>query len=209
MVMGPWQPEDGEHEGGTTAIASVGTERALATDPAAPRAEDTAPGSATRVSLAGSRLVMLVPPGFAVAADADEVAAAGATAACPEDFDRCVYVADESGAAGVAVTVREDLDSEAACVLDPSPGFEASLPSVRGSEDHVVALFGTVTLPGDGEGVALGLRRLRYAGVCYELVSRAVAPQGEPVDAAEARLAPVLNGVTLPDGRSALWAGGR
>src|SRR5690606_28495454 len=160
MVMGPWQPEDGEHGGGTTAIASVGAERALATDPAAPRAEDTAPGSVTRVSLAGSRLVMLVPPGFAVAADADEVAAAGATAACPEDFDRCVYVADEGGAAGVAVAVRADLAGAAARVLAPGPGVEAGLPGVSGSGGLVVALFGTGALPGDGEGVALGLRRL-------------------------------------------------
>jgi len=203
VVMGNRQSPEGD---GTVALVASAWEGQA---PAAERASQprTAPaGRSVRLSDGG--VVLPVPDGFqAVAGGVEDPAAASS---CPSGYDYCLYdAAAGGGAAALAVRLRDDLASDSDCALDPSPGFEGVPPRVTGTGDHVAARFGGLATASAGQVEAAGLRRLRYGGVCYELVARAVAPDGAAAEAAIRGLAALADALTLPDGRSGLWAGGR
>ncbi len=210
LVTRPWQRRDVPATGPAagSAVATSGTPAAL--EEASPAA---APAAATGrwVDLPATRAKLRLPEGYAVAEDPADLSAVEAAAACPPAVDYCVYALPGSGApaAGLGVTVRGDLASEADCALEPLPGFEANLPSVSGSSDHVAARFGTVARPAAGATVTTGLRRLHFGGVCFEFVSRVVTSGGQQPEAARGEVVAIVDGLTLPDGRSRLWTGGR
>src|SRR5690606_10762791 len=83
--------------------------------------------------------------GFELAVDGAQLVQAQADGACGDGFEYCVYPQSRPPgvvAAGLGVSRRTDLDSEAACVLDANAAFADSLPTVGGGGDHATATFG-------------------------------------------------------------------
>ncbi len=185
---------------------------AAAVSPAAAQVEsepEAVPGRS--VTLVDTRAVLRFPEGYQLAVEPAQLEPAGAQDSCTDAFEYCIYATspEAAAAAGMSVHVRGDLPTEADCVLEPLPGFEANLPEVGGAGDHATARFGTVASTSADATLTLGLRRLHFDGVCYEFVSRVLteAPQ-EPAEA-RSGLNAIVDGLMLPDGRSGLWAAGR
>ena len=224
LVMGPWQRGRSERAGSMEAANVVAGTRergggpvpaggrpAGAGDASSPGSPAPVAGEAQSVELGAAHVVMPLPQGYGLVDGEDGPPDDAASDACPQVFDYCLYASAVNGAeaAGLGVRLRDDLESEANCVLEPPSGFEDNLPSVSGSRDHAAALFGTVARPSGDAVETLSLRRLAFRGDCFEFVSRVVTTGGERADAARRELDALVDRVSLPDGRSALWSGRR
>lgn len=177
------------------------------------RDPETAPVSEGRtVALGDTNVLLRYPEGFELAVDGAQLVQAQADGACGDGFEYCVYPQSRPPgvvAAGLGVSRRTDLDSEAACVLDPNAAFADSLPTVGGGGDHATATFGWVAGEVAGGRSATELRRLYFGGACFEFVTRVVAGSPELATALGSELTAIVAGVALPDGRTGLWSSGR
>lgn len=205
IVTRPWEAPAGPD-------ARDGAENSRTLMPASEPRPTQPAGDGRTVSLGGSNVLLRYPEGYALAVDGQQVAEPTAAQTCGAAFDYCVFPADgppEGEIAGVTVAHREDLGSEAACVLDPTVQFADRLPTVGGGGDHATANFGWLDSRSAGGYEATGLRRLYFGGDCYEFVTVLVAGSQDQVQELRAELVGIVDDVTLPDGRTGLWSPGR
>lgn len=205
IVTRPWEPpaEPDARNGAESSLTYMPTSEPQSQPPA---------GDGRTVSLGEADVLLRYPEGYALGVDGEQVDDSVASQACVEGFDYCVYPSDEvaqGGRAGVTVSHREDLGSEAACVLDPSEQFEDQLPRVSGGGDHATAYFGWLESSTAGGHEGTGLRRLYFGGHCFEFVTNVVADSAERATALREQLSAIVADVALPDGRTGLWSAGR
>lgn len=205
IVTRPWEAPE-EPEARNDAQSSL-TFMATSEPSSAPPA-----GDGRTVSLGGSNVLLRYPEGYGLAVDGQEVDEFAAAQACSDAFDYCVFPSElqvEGEMAAVSVSHREDLRSEAACVLDPTERFTDQLPTVGGGGDHATANFGWLESRSAGGVEATGLRRLYFGGDCFEFVTLLVGTSEEKAQGLRAQLVRIVEDVTLPDGRTGLWSPGR
>ncbi|HZJ10386.1 MAG TPA: Gmad2 immunoglobulin-like domain-containing protein, partial [Trueperaceae bacterium] len=186
---------------------------------------DAVPDDAeTTMTLAGGDVSMSYPDGFGLAVNQDQLLVSSYIPVCDEGFDYCIYLA--SGAyegtnfdgAGLRVQLRDDLDYEAACMLEQPDGYSGLEPALEGATDHATSMFAEVGEGAAGHFTNGALYRLYFADTCYEFESRVGQTQFanfepgaverfEESELAELQgsFAKVIRSVSLPDGRDALW----
>lgn len=168
------------------------------------------PGDGRTVSLGDANVLLRYPEGYTLVVDGDQLDKAAAKA-CGSTFEYCLFPSTtgaQEGSAGLAVTQRQDLETEASCVLDPTAEFADRLPSVGGGGDHATATFGWIDDTAESGGEGTGLRRLYFDGTCFEFVTRVFAGSAEEKASMRQGLSAILDDVALPDGRTGLWSSG-
>lgn len=207
IVTRPWEDEPAE------ARTALGPEARSELTFMPTRSVEPAPMSEGRtVTLGGTDVLLRYPEGFELAVDGAQLAQAQAGGACGDGFEYCIYPASRAAgvvSAGLGVSRRTDLTSEADCVLDPTAEFTGNLPQVAGGGDHAIATFGWMEGDVAQGSSATELRRLYFGGACFEFVTHVVAGSREVAAAEGSQLAAIVEGVALPDGRSGLWSSGR
>ena len=179
----------------------------------------------TTLVLAGSEVLISYPQGFGLATTSGQLPAASQIPPCDDGFDYCIYLdpAEFEGtnfsSAGVRIQQREDLSTEADCVLTQPSGYSDLLPIIAGASDFATTMYQAVGQGAAGQVSEGSLGRLYYDSACFEFETRIAYAQFSNFPAGAVRefdagarqatvdrLLSVLDGVTLPDGRAGLWA---
>ena len=195
---------------------------------ASEEADDDPDATLTTMTLAGGDVSLSYPEEFGLAVNQDQLLVSSYIPVCDQGFDYCLYLNSSEfdgtnfDGAGLRIDVRDDLEYEAACMLEQPAGYSDLTPIVDGSGDHTTALFGNVGQGAAGHFTKGAIYRLQYEGNCYEFETRIAQtqfgnyPEGEverfseaAQDGLSARLTGILNRVSLPDGRERLWTSER
>lgn len=195
------------------------------TGPAVPNGAEVTDDTETTLVLAGGETLVSYPADFGLAVTQEQLLVSSQIPPCEQGFNYCVYLDSDEfvgtnfASAGLRIDQRADLASEADCMLTQPSGYADLVPVVAGASDYATTMFAGVGQGAAGHFSQGSLGRLYFDSVCYEFETRIAQaryenfPQGsvEEYDAedlakTEVRLLGLLDSVTLPDGRSGLWA---
>ena len=182
-------------------------------------------GNDTTIALADGAVLVSYPDGFGLAVTPEQVQVASQIPPCDQGFDYCLYLDTDEfagtnfSAAGVRIDERDDLTTEADCMLAQPGGFVGLVPVIAGASDFATTMYQDVGEGAAGHVSTGSLGRLYYGSACYEFETRVAHAQfgnfprgaveefdASDVESTEDRLMSVLDEVTLPDGRTGLWA---
>jgi len=222
-------PRAGQQAAAAAAGSSV--TRTAGNQPSAPSisrpGQETAADAtmATTLVLADGEVLVSYPAGFGLAVTQEQLHVSSQIPPCDLGFDYCIYL--DSGefegtnfsSAGLRIGPRDDLTNEADCMLTQPSGYADLVPVVAGASDFATTMFRGLDQGAAGHFSQGSLGRLYYDSVCYEFATRVAQAQfgnfargaveefeAADLEATDARLMGVLDSVTLPDGRSGLWA---
>lgn len=179
----------------------------------------------TTLVLTGGDVLVSYPEGFGLAVTQEQLQVSSQIPPCDEGFDYCIYLASGAydgtnfSSAAVRIQQRDDLTTEADCVLAQPGGYSGLVPVIAGASDFATTMYQPVDQGAAGHFSRGSLGRLYYESVCYEFEPRVAQAQfsnfptgtleefdADDLDTTEGLLMSVLDSVTLPDGRSGLWA---
>lgn len=185
---------------------------------------EAADNTLTTMTLVGGDVSVSYPEGFGLAVDPEQLQVSSSIPVCDEAFDYCIYLASDRyegtnfDGAGLRIELRDDLEYEAACMLEQPDGYSGLEPVLEGASDHATARFEQVGQGAAGHFTDGAVLRLYFDGSCYELESRVAQARYANFEAGsverfeqtdleelQANIATIVSSVSLPDGRDSLW----
>src|SRR5690606_8241855 len=107
------------------------------------------------MTLVGGEVSLSYPEGFGLAVNQEQLLLSSDIPVCDPGFDYCIYLDSDRydgtnfEGAGLGIDLRDDLDYEAACILEQPAGYRDLEPVVEGGAGYAAAVFEEV-----GEGAA-------------------------------------------------------
>lgn len=229
LVWGRGDPAPLAGQSGAPSLTSSGVDgagRDLEAAGTASRGDGDVPeDAATTMTLTGGDITLSYPADFGLAVSQEQLLVDSSVPLCDEGFDYCIYL--KSGAydgtnfdgAALGVTVRDDLDYEAACLLEQPEGYSQLEPVIDGGVGHATSTFPQVGQGAAGHVTNGAIYRLYFEDACYEFESRVAKAQYEnfepgaverfddsDLQAVRGQLREIVATVALPDGRDALFS---
>lgn len=127
-------------------------------------------------------IIFATPSDFGLATTASQVLVKSYIPPCEDGFNYCLYYNGDAykgtnfESAGLSITKRADLTTEASCLTTPPPNYDASIKpnATSTSSDYATSVFNNVGDAGAGHLASGMLYRLfvRSNSSCYEFLAR-------------------------------------